>query len=350
MNPFEKQAFHGNGVLAIAAVGAVLIALAAAPSSGAAVTVGADIASVPTFPLFADPLVLVESLPGPLAAGQSPINGVLVAARVRTTGGAQADGVIRVLRQTSHVASTYSFLNVAQVPLSVTADATPDGHITEVATRIPLLAGDRLGLQFPSDGGGTTKSVAVDPAFECAYRSAAPFAVGASLDFNASSCAHNVPLVAGTVESDFDGDGYGDDTQDSCPYDADIHVGLCKAELSMIAPAMPKKIRVGRKLKTLYTIKNQGPATAVNAVASIRVSSRFKVLSLKVGGKSCANGSPRTCALGSIASGSFKQIVVYVKARKAGKARLSGSVACDNTERVPGNESGSTKTKILRAH
>ena len=100
---------------------------------------------------------------------EHPSSGILTSVRIKTRGVAGA-GVIRVLTEVDHPnATTYSFNNTApEIPVTVTADATSAGHITEVLTRRPIAAGQRLGWQtIPASSSLEQQYFA--PSGECAF-------------------------------------------------------------------------------------------------------------------------------------------------------------------------------------
>jgi hypothetical protein len=173
----------------------------------------------------------------------SPVSGVLVSVRIRTEGGG-GSGVIRVLTEVSHPdATTYVFRNTPpEIPISVTPDVTAGGHVTETLTRRPIEADQRLGLHLDDPSGNiraTWNDNSLDPRAECAY-TATPHEVDFDLVYTTFACNHNPILVQGTVESDTDGDGFGDDTQDGCPTNASTH-GSCASTLPTPPPTKKKK-------------------------------------------------------------------------------------------------------------
>jgi hypothetical protein len=200
---------------------AALALMAAPASAGAATVFGADMSLSPTNSSSIYSITNVIQTGGAADTG-APVSGVLVSVRIRTTGNA-GDGVIRVLTQTSHPdASTYGLLNTApEIPVHVDADATSPGHVTEVLTRRPITAGDRLGWSINDPGAGILEQNAdfsVTPG-ECAF-STGTHTIGMSQDYSTVSCNHNLMLLSGTIEPDADGDGFGDETQDQCPTNA----------------------------------------------------------------------------------------------------------------------------------
>jgi hypothetical protein len=194
-------------------------------SAGAATVFGADLSTTPEFT--ASDLAITNVIkPGGAPDTGAPVSGVLVSVRIRTQGSG-GDGVIRVLSETSHPApDTYVFRNTPpEIPLSVLGDLSAEGHVTQVLTRRPIVAGQRLGMQFPDDDLGDIQNMHNDPSAECAY-SLVEHGVGFNLSYTTISCNHNVSLLSGTIEADADGDGFGDETQDQCPTNGTAH-GTC---------------------------------------------------------------------------------------------------------------------------
>jgi hypothetical protein len=224
--------------------GLVLVAataLALSSGSASAATVfGADMTQQPDWPTSTLSMVNVIA-PGGGADNGAPVSGILTSARIKTKGPA-GDGVIRILTQVSHLdPGTYELLNSGpEIPVHLTADVTAAGHITEVQTRQPITAAQRLGW-YVNDPAGDIKENYVDVSAECAYLS--PGSAGGpettSHNYTTAGCNQNVLLVSGTIEADSDGDGYGDETQDLCPTNASTH-GACPAPVTS-TPAPKKK-------------------------------------------------------------------------------------------------------------
>jgi hypothetical protein len=163
----------------------------------------------------------------------SPIAGVVTNVRVRTSGGA-TDASIGFVRPTGN---PLEFFNPGpDIPISVTADATPAGHITELSTQRSIAAGDRIALLgFPAG----VKVAVNGPPRDCAF-SLAGNAAGTTMTYSSSSCNNNEWLVQATVEPDADHDGFGDETQDQCPTDASTQ-GPCPTSAPPTPPPPHKK-------------------------------------------------------------------------------------------------------------
>jgi hypothetical protein len=201
-------------------LGLAVAALFVVPASASASSTvfGDDLSHDPFFSSSTAAITNVIKSDGSADAG-SPVSGVLVSVRMRSTGGG-GSGVIRVLTEASHPdAATYVFTNTSpEIPITVTPDVTSSGHVTEVQTRRPITAGQRLGMKL-DDSGGSIRATWNDTTAQCAYTGAA-HPLDTDLTYSTVGCNNNPILVQGTVESDADGDSFGDDTQDQCPTNA----------------------------------------------------------------------------------------------------------------------------------
>jgi hypothetical protein len=206
----------------LAAIGALALLPA---SAGAATVFGPDMTLTPGQNTSDLDIVNVINADGTPDTG-APVSGILVSVRVKTQGLAGA-GVVRVLTEVSHPdATTYTFNNTApEIPVSVTPDSG-GGHITEVLTRRPITAGQRLGWRSTLNPEGFEIQFN-DPDGECAYTTG-DHPVGDDLTYSTNFCNHNLLMISGTIEADADGDGFGDETQDGCPSDASTQ-GACPA-------------------------------------------------------------------------------------------------------------------------
>ena len=201
------------------------MAIMVAPAGASAATVfGADMIQTPVLSPCANEITGdVKTQAGDPVTG-TPVSGVLTAVMIKTQGAGGA-GVIRVVRQIGdpQPPGNYDFLNVGpDIPVTVTEDLSAEGHFTEVATRQPIAAGDRLSIWF-SDNGGCTINTAWDDGGTTPVCASLPSVVlpgpaghipGNIQTFAGSAC-NSPQLLSGTVEPDCDGDGFGDETQDT---------------------------------------------------------------------------------------------------------------------------------------
>ncbi len=105
------------------------------------------------------------------------------------------------------------------------------GGLVQVATRVPVAAGDVLGLRLNHTSANTPLHFD-DPSAHAANvvgTDGSDPAVGDTVSVTAN--ATRFANVAASVEPDADGDGYGDETQDLCPGNGGANVGACSGVL-----------------------------------------------------------------------------------------------------------------------
>lgn len=311
--------------------GSVETALLAPASAEAAVTFGADLSQSPNWPTSSFSLVNVTD-PGGTTDTGAPQSGVLTAVRIRTRG-AGGSGVIRILSEKSHPdLSTYGFFNdPPEIPVTVTADATLTGHITQVLTRRPIAAGQHLGW-YTNDPGGTIREDSSDPTAECAYTTGSDSGPGTTQSYFTSGCNENVLLVSGTIENDFDHDVFGDETQDKCVGTAGSFNG-CPNTVSSVSAA-----QAGHKPKIRVTATVPGAGTLeVGSANDASVASAASAVSLK----------PVTQTLTSTSS---RQVTLTLKLTKSAKSKLARKGKLKTSVRIvytpPGGPAGSIKSKV----
>jgi hypothetical protein len=178
--------------------------LAAAPSASAVTTIGSDLASAPTIlSSCVQDCTFAQrgSLPGRQVT--APSDGVIVRWRIRAGFAADGEPVkLRVIRGTG-VASTGAG--------SSQAESVPSNGIFTYDTRIPIVAGDYIGVDCCDDGGPFF--VVTPGALRDEWGPPLGDGETAAPDFQTSD---REILVNADIESDADGDGFGDETQDQC--------------------------------------------------------------------------------------------------------------------------------------
>jgi hypothetical protein len=208
---------------AVVGVGLAAVAVLVLAASGqAAVTLGSDLSQPPDqdFTCGGTTCTLMQTA---LHGRQltAPFDGVLVGWRVRTVSG---KGVatqvhLRVLRP----ATGPQFMGAGTSPaLSI----TPVDGIRTDSLRMPLQQNDAIGIDVtPDEAAGIIRT-----------NSAAPFDYWAPALADGSTGSSNGPFPTNyewtfnaDLERDADHDGFGDETQDSCPSEAAVHAGPCQA-------------------------------------------------------------------------------------------------------------------------
>jgi uncharacterized repeat protein (TIGR01451 family) len=274
----------------------VLICLLLALPGGAqaAVTFGADVTRSPdTTPACCD---------ASLASPTAPITGVLVSWTLRT----------------DTAVSVQPAVYRGTMLQSAGAAATTTTPLTTRAVRLPMRAGDRLGMHRDTMG---TMPEAVR---------------GVTL------------LVSGVIEPDADADGYGDETQDACPLEASLQVAPCHADiaLTMSGPAFGVVDR-----ETLYdvTIANHGPSAAADVTVTdvIPAGARFVRIA---GGGTCTPGATLRCTLPPIAPNASATVTVVLAGTSEGASiHHAVSVTTSSIDATPGDHAAAVDTLVTGA-
>lgn len=222
----------------------------------------AHVAPCPAVTSFGSALRLAPDPGGFSPSGGGPTTVVQTPSTARVPG-ARTDGVITAfrLRSASTAPLTLQTLRPggsgAYTVTGAAAPATPaaGGAVTTVTgVRLPVKAGDQLALRAAGD------LAAVAPSRSALRAFATPPAVGETATPTATS--YQLELLAqADVEEDADGDGYGDLTQDACPFDATRHAG-CQADLAVIDLFSSKSVAPGRDAFFELWVTNKGPDPA----------------------------------------------------------------------------------------
>jgi uncharacterized repeat protein (TIGR01451 family) len=147
----------------------------------------------------------------------------------------------------------------AEQVTSASPPATPvaGGAVTTVSDlRLPVKAGDRLGVLSP----GAPGAIAAFNNHGVKVFGNPPPAVGETATPSATPADYRL-LVQADLEPDVDGDGYGDVTQDVCPFDAARHAG-CHADLAVSSNFSSAEVNPGKHAFFELSVTNKGPDPA----------------------------------------------------------------------------------------
>jgi len=197
-----------TAILAVIAFGALLAIPAAAPG---AVTVGPDVSTTPLggtagCTTTGNQDTFINS--GPI--GASPISGVVVRFRVRA-GTAGANGLSPELRIVESVAGGYTGAGSGGPTAFASGIATHDA-------RLPITAGQFIGVDIPCNANAAMRqTLQVGMSTGATGRGFGPELTngGSPRSPNISFGSDGAVLINADVEPDCDGDGFGDETQDS---------------------------------------------------------------------------------------------------------------------------------------
>jgi hypothetical protein len=256
-----KKRFLMAAMLAVAAT-----SLVAAPAASAATVIGDQCVANQG----AEGLGIFEvSAPGNPLPTAAPSNGVITKWSVNLV---PAPVVVPTQLKVVRPVGPNQLLIVGE---SALANVGPGAN--SFPTRVPIQAGDRIGLYGPSEIGTLYCQTETEKGAFGIFLNAA---AGATTLFEQNESNARVPVTA-TIEPDADNDGYGDETQDACPQSAATQAACPMVTLNISATAQKK----------LVTLLITGPIAAnvtVNGVVSLGKGKKAK---LKGGTKAVAPGA-----------------------------------------------------------
>jgi hypothetical protein len=220
-----------------------LVALAVPFSASAAVTIGPDPLEQRTG-LFGGARIWTNAMvPGAQLA--SPIDGVVVRWRIRRgSGGGEmvADTVtLRILHPTGVFPNQFTAMGTSE-PHMVPGGATDPVDVYEYPTRLPIAAGDRIGLD------STANQVTFRAETNASYLERfTAVADGATASFFPGTFSNRYILVNADVEPDCDQDGFGDETQDADTSSCNPPEPA-KAARTLTLDANKNKVKKGKKV------------------------------------------------------------------------------------------------------
>jgi hypothetical protein len=275
--------------------------------------------------------------------GGFPSGGVLTSLSVETTGIAGTVSV-SVLRKTGTPIGPdwEKFISTAQTEIPVTADATVEGHVTTVATKIPVIAGDRIGATSPAAGTNYLR-VFVSPDDNHCYFNIFPHAVGATANYDSVSCNDYLPQVQGTLEPDADGDGAGDETQDLCPTDSTRQTpcpGPSLLPANLVITAVKSTAKAAATATRSFKVRNIGGTTGSPVTVALSSSKKIKKISFL---KGCTAAKKGTCTIGKLDPGMTTTVKIKVTPKTSSSTKLTAKV---NTPGEIATSDNSAKTTV----
>jgi hypothetical protein len=193
--------------LAVLAISVATIALIAAPSAGAAVEFGDTCVGNEAAPVDATVTTLLAS--GESIPSAAPSAGVVTQVKMRVVPVPFGiPSTVKVLRP----AGSFTFTNVGEAPITGTSG------VATAPARIPVQAGDRLGLHgTPFAFGEETVFTVYCETEDGSVLGATPGSPPVNSTANYEAVEEGRAPVSAILEPDADNDGYGDETQDGCP-------------------------------------------------------------------------------------------------------------------------------------
>lgn len=312
-----------------------MAALASVPASAGAATTMGDADATPNVSGLPSAQTWIQTVgPGIPAAGRGVIT--RWRAKVSTTA-TPADLVFKVLRPITD--TTYEVISERRVtpPASSTAVVTFDGG------RQPVEPGDVTAVTILNAASANVAGAAGYPGAQ--FRTAPGDPLPGSTATTAESLGTGLFVMEARLEPDVDGDGYGDETQDSCPSPTAIHSGPCTGDLSVTASFSPASVVAGDVSTYSATVTNAGPRAA-QSTAIIALPAGLPVVSAYGTGAACTGTGTLTCPMGSIPGGQSRIAQVVVRPPAAGTKTVGVAANGDTTELTPGDN---TATATLTA-
>lgn len=223
-----------------------------------------------------------------------------------------AKGVITQMRTASGTANETVSLKVVRPSsnsiLFTTAPLTlaTAGAVVSVDVRVPVEQGDTLGFWLGTDDVACAIPATPSDTYSAVVLSAdqgvGPIA-GSILSTSGARLA-----VAARVEADADGDGFGDESQDSCPADAAVTSGPCVVDATLTAGPVPASIEVGDIAVIDASATN--PSTGTLRGATIAAALPPGLATVFASPRSCTLGAGFSCVLGDFTAGSREAALV----------------------------------------
>ena len=308
--------------MTVAAIAAALTMSIAAAPAAAATTLGSTATSAASG-CGADVVVW-----GTDPAFTVPAGGGIITSMATTAPSATGQMSFKVVRGSTIIGSS------ALTPIAL--------GTTRVAMHVPVTGGEFIGLwtgnapcAASASGNITGKgSVGGDPA------------VGTTITGATTSTSATLAVEA-TLEPDADHDGFGDDTEDSCPSDASIHTGSCLVDIGVTQSVVPSTIGVGDVAVATVTLANGSAGTAQGVALGATLTPGLQLVST-IPSAGCAFTPALSCPLGSLAGGANTVAALVVKGVKTGSQTIASGSTTSSTDPNAANNTAASTVKVER--
>jgi Domain of unknown function DUF11/PASTA domain len=226
------------------------------------------------------------------------------------------------------------------VVFTTTSIAVQAGANT-VAVHVPVSGGEVVGMYTPDGadcavGGGSAavkNGLGSDP--------------GVGTEITPDSTAPATVAVFATFEPDADHDGFGDETEDTCPTDPAIHTGPCVTDLTATQTVTPTTIGVGDVAVATVTLANGSTGLAQGVTLKAAGTPGLQVVGM-FPGNGCSFTPDLACSFGSLVGGANSVAAVVVRGVTAGAQTLTSTVATTGNDPNAGNNAAATKVTVER--
>jgi hypothetical protein len=259
-----------------------------------------------------------------------------------------ADGIIMSMSTNTPTAGkhyTFKVLRPSGAGVTVVASSAA---ITEVAgantvtMNAAVKAGDFIGF-YSSDGADCAISVSGGGSVAVKTAAGGDPAVGATIVPDGAAPAQLA--LAATFEPDADHDGFGDETQDSCPNDPGIHTGPCNIDLKASQTLTPTTIGIGDVAVATVTLANGSTGLAQNVTTTAKVTPGLQVVSM-IPGNGCSFSPDLSCTFGSLAGGASTVLAVVVRGVTVGAQNLTTTAGQSGSDPNAANNTATTAIAV----
>jgi hypothetical protein len=216
------------------------------------------------------------------------------------------------------------------------------GAAGQTGLHIPVQAGDAVAIWVGDDGTQCAANSGSDP---LAGSTSVPTDPQPGTSFAYVSTTGATVAVSGTVEPDADGDGFGDETQDSCPTDPAIHDGSCVVDLGVTASAVPTTIGVGDVSVVTATVSDASTGTGQGVTLLATPTPGLNILTTSLG-SGCTFAAALSCPLGALAGGSSQAIIVVVKGVATGAQTVALGLTASGADPNPANNTATQAVTV----
>jgi hypothetical protein len=261
---------------------------------------------------------------------------------------APADGIITTMSTNTSTAGkhfTFKIMRPGAGGVTVVASSDPISEVAGVNTvtiNAAVKTGDMLGF-YSSDGADCAVSTTGGGTVSVRSSAGGDPPVGTTIVAEDTGAAQLA--LSATFEPDADHDGFGDETQDSCPTDAAIHTGPCNTDLSATQSVTPTTIGVGDVAVATVTLANGSTGLAQGVTATAKVTPGLQVVSM-IPGNGCSFSPDLSCTFGTLTGGASTVAAVVVRGVTTGAQSLTTTATASGSDPNTANNAVTTPITV----
>ncbi|HET8535954.1 MAG TPA: PASTA domain-containing protein [Solirubrobacteraceae bacterium] len=259
-----------------------------------------------------------------------------------------ADGIIMSMATNTPTPGkhfTFKILRPSGAGVTVVASSGPIVEVAgtnTVTMNAAVKAGDQLGF-YSSDGADCAISTSGGGSVAVKGTAGGDPAVGANITPDGAGAAQLA--LSATFEPDADHDGFGDETQDSCPTDPGIHTGPCTIDMSAAQSVTPTTIGIGDVAVATVTIANGSTGTAQGVTTTAKVTPGLQVVSM-IPGNGCSFSPDLSCTFGTLTGGASTVAAVVVRGVTTGAQSLTTTATASGSDPNTANNAVTTAVTV----